>query len=44
MQRMKKPIYARLIGALVAVAVLATLARLVYYTVYWGDFVRRALE
>ena len=48
MRRMKLPArssaYARLIGGLVAIAVLATLARLIYYAVYWGDVVRRSLE
>ena len=44
MRRMNKTIYAYLISALVAVAVLATLARLVYYTIHWRDFVSAAAE
>ena len=44
MRRMNKPTYAQLIGALVAVAVLATLGRLVYYTIHWREMVSDAAD
>ena len=41
---LRRPTYAHLISALVIVAVLATLARLIYYAAHWRDLVSAAAD